>query len=120
MTAYSQNTRPRSGSDVRKTDMHQSNETPVLDVLGGFDGILGIGGADILCSLSLIEEALSGLNSSLHGSHIGQQPSRQANHVVTHIVLQSKLRSVASISGVQPDSLRFIQGNYNQNMLPWT
>lgn len=49
---------------------------PVLDVFGGFDSILGVGGTDILCSLSLIEEAFSGLHSSLHGAYIGQQAAR--------------------------------------------
>ena len=98
--------------------MKQDDGAPVLDVLGGFYGILGIGGADILCSLSLIEEALSGLHSSLHSSHIGQQPARQANHIITHIVLQSMPCCVASIPGAQLDDLRFVQGNFNQNMLP--
>lgn len=79
---------------------------------------MGIGGADILSSLGLVEEALSGLHSSLHCSHIGQQLARQANHVVTHIVLQSMPGSVVSISGVQLDGMRLVHGNYNQNLPP--
>lgn len=57
---------------------------------------MGVGGTDILCSLGLIEEALSGLHSSLHGAYIGQQAARQAYHVITLIVLHSMPCSVAS------------------------
>ena len=86
-TTTTHNTHPCSG---------KSGAAPVLDVFGGFDSILSVGGADILCSLGLIKEALSGLHSPLHGAYIGQQAARQAYHVITLILLQSMPRSVAT------------------------